>query len=250
VTASVGQRRVAGQASVDPNAWPALLARFGDIIPPYPGPTLVPMVRVPPPPKFNVDVHGGLSLVDRARQLAQAFRAVYEKRVRKTCWAFGRSRTLFDVQSSRYYFDLAECADALYAHDVAPAAWCAFSFDVWKTHVATGKQAKKPPPVTWVLSGARADERLNWFLAELPRYSGGQVWVGAAHHALIRDWNRMREALLANRGEMWLTLHVMQIVGRYFRGDAYKERVGLAKREAEETIKMLADRVADGACLW
>jgi hypothetical protein len=204
----------------------------------------VPMVKVPAPPRF---AHG--ELVDKVRQLARSFKSVYEKRLRKQCWAFGRSHSLFDIQSSRYYLDLADCAQALDVYDIAPTAWCAFSFDVWHGFISTRTRGK-PPPLGWVLNGVRADERLEWFRAELPRYDGGQVWVGSYHRKLLTDWERMREELLDARFKLLMAGDVVQIVVRYFRNDDYAYRVRMAKREAEETIKMLGERVADGCCLW
>jgi hypothetical protein len=233
--------RIAGEARTEEGAWPSIVAALNGVIPPYPGPSIVPSVTVPPPPKLDA----AAPLPERARVVAFAYKGAVEKRFGKPCWAFRYGQS---VERSKHYTDLCLCADALTEAKIAPAAWCAFSTDVWKKY-AFGQRGKLPP-VTWVCSSDRIEDRMTWFLAELPRYDGGQMWLGDVHRDLLNRWWRMRREIQQVAVRDGSLARAREVVARHFPRGQWDVLVERARVEATKVKQMLEHEVKRGGFLW
>lgn len=241
-TTTVG--RLAGQGRAQACAWPELVRRCTPAIPVYPGPAIVPAVTVPGPPMLK---HGA-ALEEHARAVALSYRGGVEKRYRAPCWAFDFRKPL---SASKFYGELCLGATALCERAIAPAAWVAFSIDVWRRYVAPAmppKVQRTPPAVGWVFSPDRIAERADWFAAERVRYEGGQLYVGDAHRDLLRVWQRMQRDLLCHMPTD--ATAAAAVVRRHFPGRAYAKAVERACDEAEYARTLLQQSLTRGDFLW
>lgn len=217
--------------------WPVIATALCGIVPPYPGPSIVPLVTIPPPAKLDPRT----PLPECAGIVLRAYIGAMNRRFRQ------RYRMPRDVRASAYFFDLMLCADAMLEVGVAPAAWCAFSVDVWVHYVARGK-----PPITWVCDYKRVlnVEKHDWFLSELPRYDGGRLHVGEAHRDLLNRWWRMRRAVLSLVGRGAPLDRVRKLVQRHFPAGLWDMMVAGARTEALAAQHELVDKAKAGMSLW
>jgi hypothetical protein len=233
----VARARVAGRARPEEYAWPRLLRQFASLIPPYPGPELVRPPTVPPPPKLDPSA----PLPERLRAVASAYSGAVSKRYKRQHALVRRGA---DPLASKYVFELTEAAEALGERGIAPAAWCAFSVDVW----TAAPQGRNLPPVGWVLSEKRIAEREDWFWNESIRYAGGQLCVGEPHRELLRLWSRMRADLLCHTSLDETA--VRRLVHRHFPPGRYDVLLDRAQCDARDAQATLDRMVREGRFLW
>lgn len=196
---------------------------------------LIGVAKTPNPPILDPDMRER----EMVLALVSAYRSAATNRFGKLPkFAFGRG----DVTKSRHYPMLAAAARFMLGHELAPAAWCAWSCDIWRTY----NTESKPPPVAWVYGEKRLAERRGWFEREEGGYLGGRVVCGPRQNALLRRYMTMRHAVDAE--EAWYAPG--GVFDRFFPGDTYERAVEAAKAEVVASTAKLREQVDGGAFLW
>jgi hypothetical protein len=157
-------------------------------LPPYPSTSLIGVCKIPQPPTLKE----GLSDVAMVTKLGEAYRAVFESRLGKRSYVLSRGK----VKNSKSYPGLLAAAQWMQEGDVAPMAWAAFSFDCWTAFDEKKGDGPngKPPPLNWVFSVKRLDERAGWYDREASSYGGGRLLFTDAHRNLLAQYEGLRRA--------------------------------------------------------
>ena len=202
-------------------------------IPVYPGFAEVGWPVVPPPPLLAP----AAGPIERAAALLKAYRGAVKSRYGVDPWgARGPAAT------HRHYRALVEASEALVERKIAPAAWAAWSCDAWRTF----KGGKRPPPIPWVFSAKRIDERAGWFASEESGYTGGKVVAGPKYLELLRRYQAARFAVdRAGPDE-----RPRRVFERFFPGDAYPRLLAEARAEVAWTVDSLRKQADLGVFLW
>lgn len=190
---------------------------------------LVPVAQVPNPPKLAQDASQDAML----DALGVAYLGAVKARYGKPPWNSGTEKIRGAALA---------CAAKLQEHSIAPAAWAAFSCDVWRTY----GDGKKPPPARWVWSAKRVEERHGWFSSDLATYQGGNCRFSPSHLELAARWESMNlQCMHAATDE-----EAEAVVARVLPKSLFDQ---LAARAREESAKIQADlrrRVERGEFLW
>jgi hypothetical protein len=190
VLAGVGAGRVRGGGSGPVRAWPDVLAEFGDVLPTYPDARVIPEVRIPAPPQ--------LADHDDVRKHVLQLALTYRGALMSKCNVKGSHPLIRGVWTGMNVSKMASsdklsgAVVMMLGHNIAPAAWCAFSIDVWK-HLM---QKPEPPPMVWVYSAARIAEHIDWFHDERAQWSGNRVHPNEAQRNLLRVYSAIQHELL------------------------------------------------------
>lgn len=202
--------------------------------PPLPW-TLVPFAVSPNPPTLVPEMRDD----ERAARLVDAFRGALGSRFPgSTDFSFRRGV----LSRSKHFPMLVEAAGFMVEREIAPAAWAAWSMDVWKTYT----EKRKPPPVAWVFGPKRLAEKRGWFEHEESSYLGGTVLSTPKRTALLRRYLAMRAAVEA--AEAWSDPR--EIVSRFFPDDLFDRLVVEAREEVARVRERVQRRVDAGEFLW
>lgn len=175
--------------------------------------------------------------LQRAAMLGAAYRAVVDARYGGKCWA------LVQLKRSKHLPMMIASAATMLEHNIAPAAWVAWSVDLWRRD--TAKTMK--PPLTWVFSPARIEKRRGWFSSEgIMEYSGGRVIVGPKRAALVQSYMAMRREI--DIAGAWDAPQA--IVKKFFPGNTYERELGGVRAEVKKDQEALKARVEAGEILW
>jgi hypothetical protein len=210
-------------------------------LPRYPDFNVMPPVYLPSPPRLP----GGLTDLEAAEWLVKSFRGAAKVRTKKTCWMLAKRGS---VEKSKHLPMLVQAARKLEADEISPAAWTAFSFDVWLAN-DNGKQRRgtpRLPPLAWVFSVKRMDERVDWFYDELAGYRARRVLFTRPAQDLLRRFAAFQVAL-RRRDIDGETVEV--IVGRFFPGDLYDRMLAAAKVANRKDQELANDMLARGEWL-
>jgi hypothetical protein len=210
-------------------------------VPPYPGAAAVPPAYVPNPPQLDATKPER----EQVEVLLRAYRGAVESRYKGRCWVLARG----ELTASKLYPGLVATARVLIENEIAPAAWAAFSVDVWQRH-GDERLAKKPPPLRWVYSARRVEEKHGWFRSEESSYGGGRVVWSEAHHELRRRYDSMLADL--RRAQSPSSQDVAKIVSTYFgeRAELYAQLVSEATKASQETQARLRYLAQKGEWIW
>jgi hypothetical protein len=206
------------------------------VVPPFPGPQVVPVATVPSPPLLDP----AAAPEEWARRLAHAYRGAVDLEFGTGAagWVFKRG----DIKTSKHFDRLVAAARLLIADDIAPGAWCIFSCRVWRT--TRPGQAGKVPPVPWVFSGNRLTKRAGWFWSYQGNDFGGRAVMGPKLKDLAHRYARMQHALDGLRTDEPQV--VREVVERFFPDGLYDQLVVEARDEAAQTTASIKRRVAEG----
>lgn len=211
----------------------------------YPGvPPLISVIslcpRVPPPPLLKAT-----DTPERnARLLSFWFISSTEAKFRGSkCWTFRNPKVFRDIRQSAH-FDLLVKASAVFIElEIAPAAWCAFSCDVWSNF---GKE-KKAPPASWVFGPKRIEERQGWFRGEAGDYAGGRVVITDRARKLLQLQSWMRSCVSRECPD---DTRLREIVHHYFPGRLYEDLVSQVKQESMMIQRELDSKAQSGGWVW
>lgn len=200
--------------------------------PPFPGSSRLPPATVPAPPLLDPSK----SPLALARTLLSAYRGAYQSRYGKPCFILARG----DLERSRFFPLLVGAARSFVEHSIPPAAWCAWSLDVWR------KGHDTSPTLSFVFNSRWISQRRGWFRRDASSYVGGLALYGRAHRALLEAWFAMADALYRAPSDAIAE----EIVERHFPGRRYDELVAAARREVAETMRRMQDAVEREVWLW
>ena len=202
-------------------------------VPAFPGHAEVGWPVVPRPPLLDPQA----GPIERAAALLKAYRGAVKSRYKTDPWhARGYAGT------HKAYRQLVAASEALLERRIPPAAWAAWSCDAWKSF----KGGKRPPPIPWVFSVKRIDERAGWYGSEENGYTGGNVVLGPKYKALVARYQAARAAILYRAdGE-----RPRDVFERYFPGDAYPRALAEAREECARTNETLRRQAENGVFLW
>lgn len=139
---------------------------------------------------------------------------------------------------------LAQFAGAMRLSGVLPAAWVAFSFDVWRMAGRTDG----PPTMAWTFSLNRLRDARGWYEQELERYTGSTFVVSdelrRLQHAHDAMWQDMLRENPQDGPSTWA------VIDRHFPGDAWERAVERAAAGQRRLRRDIDEAVARGAILW
>jgi hypothetical protein len=205
--------------------------------PRYPSSGVAQSAIVPKPPQLP----DGLEDVEAARWLLNAYRGAMERRYGQPCGVLLKRGQL---EKSQHLPALVEAAGKLRELGAAPAAWAAWSVDVWEEYGdGNGK-----PPLKWVFGTKRMEERAGWFEAEASDYSKRRAVMNEVKRHLLERYQGMRAQIVAEGAQT--EGEVKPIVERWFPGDAYLQLVEGARKRALEDQERINAAVARGEWVW
>ncbi len=221
------------------------LARASDhgLVPEHPRHDGITAQRVPPPARLDPDA----GMERKVSILLACYRGAVQARTGKRSGVFLRG----GVRKSRYWGALCGSVKALQEHDIAPAAWAAWSVDLWHA-----KEDKKAPPLMWVWGAKRIEDRRGWFRRTSDDSTAvGLLWADRAKR-LVTAWDRM-ERLLWTEWDGVTTPDVADALGSVLgvpADRAWDEWRGLhrrALRDIDDATKRLKAASATGEVwLW
>lgn len=212
------------------------------VVPPFPGQEVVAPAAVPDPPRLRP----GLTERAAAVVLARAYRGAVESRYgRRAASRLPPEARMVDGNLPA----LAAAARLLEAAEVAPAAWAAWSVDVWRDYVAKGTR-ENPPRLPWVFGAKRLEDPrvLGWFAREGGAAAGGRVIFTPEHRALVLRWQRMRAEVL--RTGAITPAELAAVALRWWPPGAFAAAVSRARDAASREERGLRERVERGEFVW
>ena len=204
-------------------------------MPPFPSTGLIGVPKVPAPPKLSE----GLTDEQCVKKLGEAYRGAYESRYGKRCYVMTRG----SVKRSKFYKALVSASHFMRDNEIPPASWAAFSLDCWISFGERNEGSNnKPPPVNWVFSIKRLEERAGWFDREASSYGGGRLLFTAKHKDLLRRYEGLRRAA-------YKELLTEELIERFFPGGWEKHYDEAEKESAKDQARLLA-MVKRGDFVW
>lgn len=224
--------------------WEAILRVAGrGVVPPFPGQEVVAPAVVPDPPRLRP----GLSERAAATVLVRAYRGALESRYgRRGSYRLPPEGKLVEGNLPL----LSAAAAILAAEEIAPAAWAAWSVDVWRDYVATRSTNENPPRLSYVFGAKRLeDPRVRgWFARDGGAAAGGRVIFTPEHRALVLRWQRMKQDA-ARRGAV-TPEELSAVALRWWPPGSYDAAVRRARDAASREERALRDRVERGDFVW
>ena len=252
--------KLGGHLHAPKRPWVEIYATYIDLIPQYPGLSVVPVARVPEPPVITEAIGKPKAL----KMAALGYRAAIEN-------AYGEpSRVLIEatksdykaILGSKHATALIEAIPLMIENKIAPASWSAFSIMVWKNYVMSGSGKKwdtipskirrpkrgMPPPPSWVFSQKRLQNRTDWFGWHEAHCRGGRLKISPAHKALMQKYESMRRAL--EDSPKLTKTRVATIIEEILPSSEYSRLINKAKADAEYEQDRMEIAMNNGAWLW
>lgn len=221
------------------NDWTRILLEYGTEIPHYPGVEVIKPARIPPPPLLTGDDPEQWSL-----QLLRAYNAVVTRRP-----SVVRLTDLLELPDRRQRL-LLQAGEWLEARQTQPVPWCKFALVSWRRYGPAKLRARRPP-LQWVYGQARLTQADLWYQWSGATTGGVRLVFSKSHTVLIRRYDRMRLALLAEAKRKDLTSEtVKHIVSATLPRGWYRQAVSAAQLEAEIAQAEINAGLRRGADLW
>jgi hypothetical protein len=195
---------------------------------------------VPSPPKLNPDEPDAMW----ALQLMRAYEGAVESRFKVKANHFKRKSVLSNAARVK---PLVECAKKLVEQKIAPAAWAAWSCDVWR-HFSEkkGRGKVKAPVLQWVFTAKRVEDNHGWFHAEESSFTGTRVVFGDAAREAMYLHQRVKQMLYEAPDEAAARL----ILARELPAGRLDGMIRLAHKEADAERTRLRAAVESGEWIW
>ncbi len=235
-------RSIHGTGTSQDGVWAKLAEDTSLGIPAAPFGLTLPPVRTPDPPLLN-PAH---TVPERALACALAYKGAVECRYRPV-----KLRNLIPargIAQSKHYAAFANGALLLTAAKIAPAAWCMFSVDAWRTPGAAGRPHTSLPPPSIVFSKVRIAERREWFADEAMHYSRGMVHLTDEHRDVLQRWSAAQSALVGAAFNGAPTAELRALVAEHFTG--WQARVDAAHASNARSQAELQAALGRGLWLW
>lgn len=252
--------KLGGNRHAPVRSWVDVESAYADILPRYPGLSVIAVARVPEPPVITETMGKPKAL----RLTALGYRSAVEH-------AYGESTRVLieatrkdykEILSSKHSHSLVQALPLLIEYKLAPVSWTAFSIMVWKTYVMSGNGATwdavpsrvrrpkrgTPPPPSWVFSLKRLENRTDWFGWHEAHCRGGHLRLSKAHKTLIVRYEGLRRALLA--APKLTRSAVAALVSEHLPESEYKRLAEKAKADADFEQDRMASAIERGEWLW
>lgn len=157
--------------------------------------------------------------------------------------------------------ELLTACQALQAHNIAPAQWLHFCFELWSTitsderkeisgkKISKKKRAPRKPPARWCFQPGLIDKHRGWFRREFaPQVLGGNIIPTPAYAELTERHARMRYVISTTHPTQQVQLD--HILDRFFPDDLYDELVATAQAEAYDLQRELNKQAFNGEWIW
>lgn len=191
-------------------------------------------VRTPPPPELPDEPDNERDV----KILAEAFRQAVLIR-----YGINRQVARGDITRSKHFGLLAGAAAFMRREGISPICWALFSVDFWQEN-----NDKIAPPVQFVFSHSRLVELIGLFRDREDTYTGGLAKACPELVQLFADHDDMWRALLREAPDT--RPKVLEIVDRFFPGDAWERRFEGARQGQIRLQREIDQLVADGVCVW
>ena len=204
-------------------------------MPPYPSVGFIGVPKIPAPPLLDKDLSDEASV----KTLSEAYRGAFRSRYGKVSYVMTRG----SIKKNKFFRSFVACADYMRDNEIPPAAWAAFSLDCWISFGEKNEGSnKKPPPVNWVFSMKRLEERAGWFDREASSYGGGRLLFTRAHKELLRKHEGLKRAAHKE-------LLTEELIEKFFPG-GWEKHYDKAKKESAADQARLRDIVRQGEFVW
>lgn len=213
-----------------------IFALAGGVIPPYPGPTLIPPAAAPGPEMLRPTY----SESDRVACLSAAFREA----CRLVCHQESAFMLRGKPEAHAAYRTLLTFSGCLEADEVAPAVWAVHGFRLWRAM----NKSPKPPSAKWIFSQTRYENAREAFLegpAGLVRRFLPPV---EEQRRLAAEWTEMWRALRLSAPASRAS--VLAIVEQFFPGLEFDTRVNRAIAHTKAVQANALSRARLGEIFW
>lgn len=191
------------------------------------------VARTPPPPCLDADADDR----QRVTSLAYAYRGAHALR-HGPCWSLNG-----DLKKSRHWKTMLAAAEAAIEYAIPLGSWSLWSFDVWAAGDEGNTKKGKAPPVGFVWSAKRIEERRGWF-KNAHGYHGGRVWPTESGADYVRQWRAMATHLYQLPREVAMTdLAQQEALALYF-PNGIEEYIDRACEEAREQQGVITRAIA------
>lgn len=231
--------RLGGTARPPLLGWGALASNG---LPPFPGIEVVPPAVVPSPPLLG----GGDTEAEWVERLLKAYGGAATSR-----WPRLRRRPFswfHYTPGTPGYAQVLGAAHAMFEAEVAPAAWAAWSCDVFRAYTPPNMSTREPPPMRWVYARTRIAERLEWFVRDAGSYRGGRLVFTPRHRELYAKHSAMMAEVM--RSDARTAQELQGIARKHFPGASWDEAVFAARREASGVQATLDAQAKSGVWVW
>jgi hypothetical protein len=202
----------------------------------------IPAPTVPAPPKLNPDACDEY----RFRFITKTWVAYISFRYPKSN-AGSFYKTWKNPKKSKHFSLITSAAEKFIEHKLAPAAWIAFSCDMWHDYLERPETSS--PPIKWVFDSARLDKWRGWARSETRWYSSKRVLYTKTYKTLLAKYSLMKQDL-SRLPITAIDSDVEKVVDKYFPGDLYNELKKKIKAETARIQEILDDSLARGEWLW
>lgn len=214
-------------------AWPTIYLAYGSMIPKYPSWQLVTPAVVPA--AQTIDLVPDMSV--HAPHLWELYKT-----------ACRPPSSMTSAQAMRDRVKLLSGAAALLAmHEIAPAAWVAFSRSLWP-EARKVWNGPEHPTASWMFGANRIQDQKDWFLSEQGSWCSARTKYGTAALHLAMVWASMKNNLVRAKPET--EDQVRTVVERFFPGTMYESQLALARTEHREMQQRIDDAVRRGVFMW
>jgi hypothetical protein len=149
---------------------------------------LPPLDPVPREVLQPMSLEEGMPPAFYAATLASAYNSAVKSVLGLRSFAFKSG----NIEKSKLFPLLVECAEEMIAHDVPPRAWCE-----WVMQKSKERGSKRPPPMKLVFSPNYVRKRAGWFRTD---YDGPSGWRPVIERVHLEQLFRRQEADALWRG--------------------------------------------------
>jgi hypothetical protein len=162
---------------------------------------------------------------------------------------FGVLRGMKHPARSKYFKLVISAARSFVDHQIAPAAWFGFSFDVWHNYLGNPKD--KPPTIGWVLGEKRLEDSKTrrWFWQETKYFHSRRLLQTRVHKELMLRYSRMQSAL----SQLPLDStdpDIVNVVDAHFPDDLYDELKEQSRAQGQKWQGAINQCLLQGEWLW
>ena len=229
------------------DSWTEILLKFGNLLPHYPGVTVIKPARLPPPARLTGDRDlDALACLQAYTSTAAHFFPSIRRQARRP-----HSLESLYALPLRTHRVLDRAARYLHETNTQPMVWCAWSMRGWRIYGPRYK-SNAPPPTAWVFGMKRLTEKSQLFVwTEGGELARGRLVFAPAHKTLIARYDALRQSLMEAHLEHGLTeKRVSKIVDELLSEREYASLLRRAQIQTQTRQEEIDHALACGEYLW